>query len=137
VPMSGGPAAIEQTCSSKQHCAGANRADSPSASGNLSQPAHHVAAYFILLDGAATRYEQSVDLSAHFPKSLMRGDSQPTVRHKRSLRRRADDFYRIDWGQTGILFAEHFRSARKDLKRPDQIDDLCPRRGHENDPPRS
>src|SRR5437899_9392497 len=47
-----------------------------------------------------------------------------------------DDFYRIDWGRTGILFAEHFRSASKDLKRPDQIDDLRPRRGHEHDPPR-
>src|SRR5206468_11680859 len=57
-----------------------------------------------------------------------------TVRHKRSLRRRADDFYRIDWRRTGILFAEHFRSARKDLKRPDQIDDLRPRRGYEHDP---
>jgi hypothetical protein len=35
------------------------------------------------------------------------------------------------------LFAEHFRSTNKDLERPDQIDDLRPRRGHEHDPPRS
>src|SRR4029077_15618861 len=137
VPMRCGPSAVEQTCSRKQHRAGANRADSPDSSGDFSQPAHHVTVYFILLDRAATGYEQGVDLSTHFPKSFMRGDSQSTVRHKRSLRRRADDFYRIDWVQTGILFAEHFRSARKDLKRPDQIDDLRARRGHEHDPPRS
>jgi hypothetical protein len=35
------------------------------------------------------------------------------------------------------LFAEHFRSASKDLKRSDKIDDLRPRCGHEHDPPRS
>jgi hypothetical protein len=55
--MSCGPAAIEQTCSSKQHCAGANRADSPDPSGDLSQPAHDVTVYFVLLDRAATCYE--------------------------------------------------------------------------------
>jgi hypothetical protein len=135
--MSCGPPAIEQTCSSKQHCAGANRADSPDPSGDRSKPAHHVAAYFILLDRAASCYEQSVDLSTYFPKGFVRDDLQPAVRHKRSLRRRANDFYRINWRRTGILFPEHFRSARKDLKRSDQIDDLCPRRGHEHDSPRS
>ena len=33
--------------------------------------------------------------------------------------------------------AKHFRSASKDLKRADQIEDLGPRRGHEHDPSRS
>src|SRR6266576_2134317 len=134
--MSCCPAAIEQTCSSKQHCAGANRTDSPDPSGDLSQPAHDVTVYFILLDRAATSDKKSVDLSTHFSKSFMCGDSQSTVRHKRSLRRRADDFDGIDWRRSGVLFAKHFRSASKDLQRPDQIDDLCPRRGHEHDPPR-
>ena len=82
IPMSCGPAAIEQTCSSEQHCAGANRADSPDPSGDLSQPAHDVTVYFILLDRAATSDKKSVDLSAHFPKSFMCGDSQSTVRNK-------------------------------------------------------
>jgi hypothetical protein len=31
------------------------------------------------------------------------------------------------------LFAEHFRGASKDLKRPDQIENLSSRRGYEND----
>jgi hypothetical protein len=133
--MRRGTTSVEQTGSSKQHCAGADRSDSSDSSGDLFQPAHDVTVYFILLDRAAACYEQGVDLPSRFPKSFMRGDSQSTVRYKRSLRRRADDFYRIDWGRTGILFAEHFRSARKDLKRPDQIDDLRPRRGDEHDTP--
>src|SRR5437016_4803918 len=82
IPMSCCPAAIEQTCSSKQHCAGANRADSPDPPGDLSQPAHDVTVYFIPLDRAATCYEQGVDLSTHFSKSFMRGDAQPTVRNE-------------------------------------------------------
>src|SRR5207237_3973349 len=82
VPMSCGPAAIEQTCSCKQHCAGANRANSPDASGQLSQPAHDVVVYFILLDRVATCYEQGVDLSTDLPKRFMRGDAHPTVRNK-------------------------------------------------------
>src|SRR5439155_15406014 len=69
VPMSCCPAAIEQTCSGKQHCAGANRANSPDAPGDLSQPAHDVAVYFILLNRTATSDKKSVDLFAHFPKS--------------------------------------------------------------------
>jgi len=52
------------------------------------------------------------------------------------LRRRTNDFYGIDWRRTGILVCRHFRSARKDLKRADQIDDFRTRRGHEHDPPR-
>jgi hypothetical protein len=76
------PAAIEQTCSSEQHRAGANGTDSSDASGDFSQPAYHVAVYFILLDGVATRYEQGVDLSIHFAKGFVRGDSQPAIRNK-------------------------------------------------------
>jgi hypothetical protein len=35
------------------------------------------------------------------------------------------------------LFAEHFRGASEDLQRPDQIEDLRSRRGHEDDPTRA
>jgi hypothetical protein len=79
--MSCGPAAIEQTCSSKKHCAGANRADSTHPSGDLSQPAHYFNAYLVVLNCASAGYEQGVDLPSHFPKRLMRCDSQPTVRN--------------------------------------------------------
>ena len=136
VPMSCGPAAIEQTGLSKKHCPGADRADPADSSGTLFQPAHDVRVYLILLNRATTGDEQSVDLSAHFPKSSVRSNSQPAVRHKRSLRRRADDFDRIDWRRSRILFAEHFRGASEDLKRPDQIEYLGPRRGYEHDPAR-
>ncbi len=131
--MSCGPAAIEQTGSSKQHRTSANRADSPDSSGNLFQPANDVRVYFILLNRAATGDKKSVDLSTNFPKGFVRGDSQPAVRHKRSLRRSADDFDGIDWRRSKILFAEHFRGAREDLERPDQIEDFGSRRGNEDD----
>src|SRR5439155_26821099 len=98
VPMSCCPATIEQACSGKQHCAGANRANSPDAAGDLSQPAHDVTVYFILLDRAATCYEQGVDLSTHFSKSFMRGDAQPTVRNECSVGRSGDVYVSIDWG---------------------------------------
>src|SRR4029077_16928536 len=97
--MSRRAATVEQTGAGQQHCAGANRADSPDASGDFSQPAYHAVVYFILLDRVATGYEQGVDRSTVFPKRFMRGDSQSTVRHKRSLRRRTNDFYGIDWGR--------------------------------------
>ena len=137
VPMSCGPAAIEQSGSSEEHCAGANRTDSPDSWRDLSHPAHDVTAYLILLNGIATGDEQGVDLSAHLSKSFMRGDSQPTVRDKRSVGRGGNNFDGIDWRRSGILPTEHFRSASKDLKRPDQIEDLGPWRGYEHDPARS
>jgi hypothetical protein len=131
--MSRCAAAIEQTGASKKHRTSANRADSPDSSGNLFQPANDVRVYFILLNRAATGDKKSVDLSTNFPKSFVRGDSQPAVRHKRSLRRSADDFDGIDWGRSGILFVEHFRGAGEDLQRPDQIENLGSRRGYEHD----
>jgi hypothetical protein len=33
------------------------------------------------------------------------------------------------------LFAEHFRGAREDLKRTDQVEDLGSWRGNKHDPP--
>jgi len=131
--MSCDPAAIEQTGSSKQHRTSANRADSPDSSGNLFQPANDVRVYFILLDSAATGDEQGVDFAAHFSKSFMRGDPNTAVCHERSLGRGADDFDGINWRRPKILFAEHFRGAREDLKRPDQIEDFRARRGNEDD----
>jgi hypothetical protein len=130
--MSCGATAVEQAGASKKHCAGADRADPADSSCALSQPAHDVTVYFILLNRAATGDKKSVDLSARFPKGFMRGDSQPAVRHKRSLRRRADDFDGIDWRRTGILFTEHFRGASENLKRPDQIEDFRPRSSNEH-----
>src|SRR5206468_4543593 len=111
-----------------------NRSDSPDSSGNLFQPANDVRVYFILLDRAATGDEQCVDFAAHFSKSFMRGDPNTAVRGKRSLRRGADDFDGINWRRSGILFVEHFRGAREDLQRPDQIENLGSRRGYEHDP---
>jgi hypothetical protein len=82
VPMSCDFAAVEQTGSSKEHRAGADRADSPSSSGDLSEPLHYFKVYLVALNCASTGNEQGVDLSAHLPKRLMRCDSQPTVRNK-------------------------------------------------------
>jgi hypothetical protein len=85
--MSCRSAAVEQTGSSKQHCAGADRANSPDPSGNLSQPTHDVTAYFILFNRAATRDEQGIDLSVHSPKSFVRGDAQSAIGNKRPMSR--------------------------------------------------
>jgi hypothetical protein len=54
----------------------------------------------------------------------------------RPVGRSGYDFDGIDWRRPGILFAEHFRSASKDLKGSDQIEDLRARRGYEHDPAR-
>src|SRR5437773_11142338 len=131
--MRGGAATVEQTSPSKQHRTSANRADSPDSSGDFFQPAHNVRVDFVLLNRIAAGDEQSVDLTAHFPKSFVRSDAQPAIRYKRSVSRSSDDFDRIDRRRTGILFTEHFRGAGKDLQRPDQIENLCPRRGYEHD----
>jgi hypothetical protein len=136
IPMRRRVAAVQQARSSKEHCAGADRADSSNSSGDLSQPAHNVIVYFILLNCAPTGYEQSVDLAAHLPKSFVRGDPQAAVRKEGPLQRSADNFEGIDWGRSGILFAKHFRGTSKDLKRPDEIEDLGSRRGYEHDPAR-
>ena len=133
--MSCGPAAIEQTGSSKQHRTSANRADSPDSSGNLFQPANDVRVYFILLDSAATGDEQGVDFAAHFSKSFMRGDPNTAVCHERSLGRGADDFDGINWTCAGVCPAIHVRRAGEDLKWSDEVEDLRSRSGDENDTP--
>jgi len=126
-------AAIEQTGPSKQHCARANRSDSPDSSGNLSQPANDVRIYFILLDRAAAGDEKGVDFAAHFSKSFMRGDPNTAICHERSLGRGADDFDGINWRRTGILLAERFRRASEDLQRPNQVENFGSRPGDEHD----
>src|SRR5205823_13365654 len=115
--MRGGAAAVEQTGPSKQHCTGANRSDSPGSSGHLSEPANDVRVYFVLLNRIAAGDEQSVDLTAHFPKSFVRSDAHPAIRYKRSVTRRSDDLARIERRRTRILFTEHYRSAGKDVDR--------------------
>jgi hypothetical protein len=84
---------------------------------------------FILLDRFAARYEQRIDISANFAKRLIRGDAQTAIGNKRSARRNRRHFDRINWRRLRIPSGMHFRSARKDLKRPNQIDDLGPWRG--------
>jgi hypothetical protein len=74
-------AAVEQAGSSKEHCTGADRADSPNSSRHFSDPSHHFNAYLIVLDCTSTGYEQGVDLSTDLPKRLVRSDSQSTVRY--------------------------------------------------------
>jgi len=64
--------------------------------------------YFILLNRAATSDKKSVDLSAHLPKSFCAVIRNSTVRHQRSLRRRTNDFYGIDWRRTGIFVCRTF-----------------------------
>jgi hypothetical protein len=106
-------------------------------SSDLSEPSHYVNSDLVVLNCSSTSNEQGVDLPAHLPKRLMRRDSQATVRNKRPPRRRGYDFDGIDWIAPGILRAEHFRGASKDLKWPDQIQDLGPRPRNEHHSPRS
>src|SRR2546423_6486966 len=75
VPVGGGAAAIEQAGSSKQHCAGADRSDPTYSAGNLFQPTDDVRINFILFNRIAAGDEQSVDLAAQLPKSVVRGDA--------------------------------------------------------------
>src|SRR5207248_5615259 len=135
--MSGRLPAIEQARSSKKHRARANRADSPDAPGDFSQPVYDLHIYFVALDGATAGDEQGVDFAPYFAKSFMRDDSQAAVRHQRALRRRADDFDGIDGRVTGIASAVHFRGASEDLKWPNQIEDLGAGRRDEHDSPRA
>jgi hypothetical protein len=86
VPMRCRASAIKQAGSRQQHCACADRADSPGSPSRSFQPADYVSAYFILLDRAATSHEQGVDVSAQLAKSLMRHDSHTAVREKGAVR---------------------------------------------------
>src|SRR5947208_1086034 len=137
VPMSCRLAAVEQAGSSKEHCAGTDRADSPNPSSHLSDPSHCFNAYLIVLNGTATGYEQSIDLPAHSSKRVMRCDSQSTVGHYRVLTRGGYDFDGIDRRRPGILPAEHFCGTNKDLKWSDQIQNLGARPGNEQHPSRT
>ena len=52
------------------------------------------------------------------------------------MRRSTDDFYGIDWRRAGIFPAVGVRGTRKDLQRPNEIEDLGPRTRYEDDTPR-
>jgi hypothetical protein len=117
-------AAIEQSSSPQEQCAGADRADAPNSPGNLSKPLHHFRTYLVFLNGAPARDEKGIDFSAHLSKRLMRCDSQSAIRRDCCPARGADDGYRINRRRAGILPAKHFCRARKHLKRPNQIEDL-------------
>src|SRR5262249_24892317 len=80
IPVSGGAPSVEQSSSREQHRACANRTKPPSASGNLSQPAHRLRVDFVLLNRVATSHEQRVDLAANLPKRFMRREFQSAVR---------------------------------------------------------
>ena len=70
VPMRRGATTIEQTGPGQEHCASANRADSPDSWGDSFEPAHRFRINFILLDCVAAGHEQRIDLSAHFAKGF-------------------------------------------------------------------
>jgi hypothetical protein len=135
--MRGRTATVEDAGSTEQQCAGADRADSPDTSSYLSQPSNYFNGYLIFLDGGATGYEQGVHLAPHISKRLMRCDSQSTVRHNCPAQHGGHDFDCIDGKSARMLSAEHFGSPSKDLKWPDEIEDLGSRPGDEHDPARS
>ena len=87
--MSRGAAAVEQAGAGQEHCASANRADSPDSWGDSFQPAHRFRINFVLLDRVAAGHEQRIDLSAHFAKGPIGGDAQTAVGNQRSTRRNA------------------------------------------------
>ena len=130
-------ATVEHAGSTEEQCPGADRADSPDTSSYLSEPSNYFDAYLIFLDGGATGYEQRVYLAPHLSKRLMRCDSQSTVRHNCRARRGGYDFDCIDGKSARILSAEHFGGPSKDLKWPDEIEDLSSRPRDEHDPARS
>src|SRR5437762_1505777 len=135
--MSCGTATVKHAGSTEEQCAGADRADSPDTSSYLSEPSNYFNGYLIVLDGGATGNEQGVYLAPHLSKRLMRCDSQSTVRHNYRAKRGGYDFNRIDGKSAGILSAEHFGSPSKDLKWPDEIEDLSSLPRDEHDPARS
>jgi len=135
--MSCRTAIVKDAGSTEKQCAGADRADSPDTSSYLSEPSNYFNGYLIFLDGGATGYEQGVYLAPHLSKWLMRCDSQSTVRHNCRARCGGYDFDCIDERRARILSAEHFGSPGKDLKWPDEIEDLSSRPSDEHDPARS
>src|SRR5438309_2989529 len=137
IPMSCGTATIKYAGSTEEQCAGADRADSPDTSSYLSEPSNYFNGYLIFLDGGAAGYEQGVYLAPHLSKRLMCCDSQSTVRHNCRANRGGYDFNCIDRKSARILSAEHFGSPSKDLKWPDEIEDLSSRPRDEHDPARS
>jgi len=46
----------------------------------------HVGAYFVILNRAAARYQQGVDVSTQLAESFVRHDSHGAVRDKRAVR---------------------------------------------------
>jgi hypothetical protein len=130
-------ATVEHAGSTEEQCPGADRADSPDTSSYLSEPSNYFNGYLIFLDGGATGYKQRVYLTPHLSKRLMRCDSQSTVRQ--DCRARCDGYHfdRIDGRSARMLSAEHFGSPSKDLKWPDEIEDLSSRPRDEHDPARS
>jgi len=130
-------AIVKDACSTEEQRAGADRADSPDTSSYLSEPSNYFNGHLIFLDGSATGYEQGVYLASHLSKRLMRCDSQSTVRHNCRAQRGGYDFDSIDGESARILSAEHFGSSSKDLKWPDEIEDLSSRPRDEHDPARS
>jgi len=134
IPMRCRTATVKHAGSTEEQCAGADRADSPDTSSYLSEPSNYFNGYLIFLDGGATGYEQGVYLAPHLSKRLMRRDSQSTVRHNCRARRGGYDFDCIDGKSARILSAEHFGSPSKDLKGPDEIEDLSSRPRDEHDP---
>ncbi len=127
-------ATVKDAGATEEQCAGADRADSPDTSSYLSEPSNYFDGYLILLDRSATGYEQGIYLTPHLSKCLMRCDSQSTVRHNCRARCGGYDFDCIDGKSARILSAEHFGSPSKDLKWPDEIEDLSSRPRDEHDP---
>jgi hypothetical protein len=128
------PATVQDAGSAEEQCAGADRADSPDTSSYLSEPSNYFNWYLIFLDGGATGYEQGVYLAPYLPKRLMRCDSQSTVRHNCRARCGSYDFDCVYGKSARMLSAEHFGSPSKDLKWPDEIEDLSSRPRDEHDP---
>ena len=118
--MSRGATTVEQAGAGQEHCASADRADSPDSSSNSFQPAHRFRINFILLDRVAAGHEQRIDLSAHFAKRPIRGDAQTAVGNQRSARRNSHDFDRINRRRSGIRPWRAFptRGRRLEAVRP-------------------
>ena len=118
--MSRGATTIEQAGAGQEHCASANRADSPDSWGDSFQPAHRFRINFILLDRVAAGHEQRIDLSAHFAKGPICGDAQTAVGNQRSARRNSHYFDRINRRRSGILpgCAFPMRGRRLEAVRP-------------------
>jgi hypothetical protein len=137
IPVRCGTATVKDAGSTEEQCAGTDRANSPDTSSYLSEPSNYFNWYLIFLDGGATGYEQGVYLAPYLSKGFVRCDSQSTVRHNCRARCGGHDFDCIDGKSARILSAEHFGSSSKDLKWPDEIEDLSSRPRDEHNPARS